>query len=340
MSDSPPTIRRVAVPPISFAQIPELVAELRRSFPDHKVNTECHPYHLSEDETIEYLRGYDAAIISLEPITARVLRALPELKVISKQGVGLDNIDPQAMREHGVRLGWTPGVNRRSVAELTIGLMIMALRHILPANLAMREGAYAAPQVGHLLSDRVVGILGCGEIGRDVVRLLQPFGCNVIAHDVISQEEFYRSMRITHVDLDTLLAESQVLSIHAPLNSQTHHLFDRDAFASLRNDCVLINTARGGIIDEAALYEALRDEQIAAAACDVFCHETDIDPRLLHHPQFIATPHLGSGAYEARLAMGRAALRGLQENFLPDPQQPPFHQHSTEHNPKRGNDHP
>ena len=139
---------RVAVPAISFGQHLGLVKLLRERYPDCKVNTEGVPHYRSEQATIDYLRGYDAAIVSFEPINERVLGELPDLKVIAKLGVGLDKIDPAAMRRHGVRLGWTPGVNKRSVAELALCMAIAALRHVVDLNAAMRRARAAAATHG------------------------------------------------------------------------------------------------------------------------------------------------------------------------------------------------
>jgi D-3-phosphoglycerate dehydrogenase len=219
------TPKRVAVPAISFAQHAGLVKRLRERYPDAKVNVEGVPYYRSEQETIDYLRGYDAAIVSFEPINERTLAALPELKVVSKLGVGLDKIDPAAMRAHGVRLGWTPGVNKRSVAELTVCLAIAALRHVVDLNAAIRRAERPLQRMGRHLSGRVVGIHGCGEIGKEVVKLLQPFDCTVLACDINDYSGFYARYGVTPVSFDELLARSEVLSIHLTVTKLTRDLY-------------------------------------------------------------------------------------------------------------------
>ena len=316
--------KNVAVPAVSFAQHPGLVARLRELYPDAKINTEGIPHYRTERETIAYLRGYDAAIVSFEPINDRVLGALPELKVVSKLGVGLDKIDAAAMKKRGVRLGWTPGVNKRSVAELTIALAIAALRHVVLLNAAMRRGERPMQRMGRQLSGRVVGIHGCGQIGQELVKLLQPFECRVLACDIVDHSEFYARHGVTAVTFEQLLERSEVLSIHLTVTKRTRGLYTASVLDRLRSDCVLINTARGRIVDEVALKERLRDGRIAAAAVDAFAVEPPTDDELLNLPTFIATPHIGAGSEEARWRMGVTAIEGLTDNFVPEPGMYPF----------------
>ena len=288
------------------------------------MNTEGIPHYRSEEETIDYLKGYDAAIVSFEPINDRVLRALPELEVIAKLGVGLEKIDPAAMKRHGVRLGWTPGVNRRSVAELALCMALAGLRHVVDLNAAMRRAERPLQRMGRQLTGRVVGIHGCGEIGKELIKLLQPFDCTVLACDIKDYPHFYAQHRVRAVDFDELLARSEVLSIHLTVTKLTRGLYDGATLDKLRPDCVLINTARGHIIDEAALKKRLKNGRIAAAAIDTFAIEPPADDELLNLPNFIATPHIGAGSEEARWRMGTTAINGLVDNFIPEPGQFPF----------------
>lgn len=319
-----PPVSRVAVPAVSFAQHPGLVAKLLERYPGAKVNTEGGTYYRTEEETIAYLDGYEAAIVSFEKINDRVLSALPNLRVVAKLGVGLDQIDPLAMRRHGVRLGWTPGVNKRAVAELALSFAVVGLRHVLPCNLSMRAGERPLMRLGRQLSGRVIGVHGVGEIGQEFIRLLQPFGCRVLGCDIKDRSDFYVHHGVEAVDPEELAARSEVLSIHASLNPTTRNLYDIDRLRSLRPDCVLINTARGGIIDEAALYRALLEGWIAAAGLDVFEEEPPTHDALLNLPNLIATPHVGASSVEARWRMGVTAIEGLTDNFIPVPGKYPF----------------
>ena len=319
-----PPITRVAVPAVAFAQHPGLVERLLARYPGARINHEGGIHYRTENETIAYLAGYEAAIISFEMMTDRVLQALPDLRVVSKLGVGLDRIDPIAMRRHGVRLGWAPGVNKRAVAEMAICLAMAALRQVLPCNLAMRAGERPLTRLGRQLSGRVVGVHGVGEIGQEFIRLLRPFGCRILGCDIKDRSAFYAQYGVEAVGIEELAARSEVLSIHLSLNPTTRKLYDIDMLRSLRPDCVLINTGRGGVVDENALYRALTEGWIAAAAFDVFETEPSTNDALLNLPNLVATPHIGAGSIEARWEMGITAIDGLEDNFIPAPGKPPF----------------
>jgi D-3-phosphoglycerate dehydrogenase len=267
-------------------------------------------------DLVEFLRGHDKAITALERIDDFVLSRLPELKVIGKYGVGLDMIDMTAMRRHGKRLGWTGGVNRRSVSELTVAFAISMLRQVPAANREVLGGTWRQ-HTGGLLSGRTFGIVGCGHVGKDLVGLLKPFGCTILANDIRDYAEFYRAHDINAVSLDELLRRSDVVSLHLPLDDTTKNILRVDRLAFMKPSAILINTARGGLVDEAALKIALKDKRIAAAAFDVFADEPPQDRELLALPNFLATPHIGGSAEEAILAMGRSAIEGLEANEVP-----------------------
>jgi phosphoglycerate dehydrogenase-like enzyme len=318
------TITKVVAPSLSFGQHPGLVERLRAHYPDAKINTEGRLIHLDEDELIDYLAGHEAALVSLEWINDRVLAALPELRVVVKLGVGLDKIDPAAMRKHGVRLGWKAGVNATSVAELTLCTAIMGLRQVMSRNLMMRAGDRPMQAMGRLLSGRVFGIHGCGHVGREVVRFLQPFGCEIIANDIEDRSAFYKKYGVKSVSTDELWERSEILSLHLTVTKKTNGLYGPDVLDRLRPGCILINTARGQILDEAAVKERLKDNRIAIAAIDAFQQEPTEDDEFLNLPNLIATPHIGASSEEARWSMGVAAIEGITENFLPEPGVHPF----------------
>ena len=315
---------RVAVPAISFCQQKNLVSRLFELYPDSRVNVECIPRYQTEEDTITYLQDCDAAIVSFERMNDRVLSALPRLKVVSKLGVGLDKIDPAAMRKHNVRLGWTAGVNSRAVAELTLAMMILALRNVIPLNQAIRAGERPVQRLGRQLSRRVVGIHGCGHIGKEVVKLLQPFGCEILACDIRDYHYFYQAHGVKAVGMDEMLRRSEIVSIHLPVTKKTRDLYSDEVLAQLQDNAVLINTARGRIVEESALRDRLISGQIGAACFDAFALEPPEDDKLLNLPNFIATPHIGASTEEARWRMGTTAISGLQDNFLPEPGVYPF----------------
>lgn len=308
---------RIAVASPSFCQHPVLRAELLALHPDAKLNPS--PHRLEGDALVDFLRGHEVAVLGLEHLTAAMMDALPELRVVSKLGTGTDMLDLAAMRARGIRLGWAPGANALSIAELVIAFALLALRHMGALNAALRAGERPPQRMGRLLSGRVVGLHGCGHIGQHVVRLLAPFGCTVLAHDIADRQAFYAAHGVTAVSLDELLARSEILSLHIPLTPETRGLYGDAMLARLRPDCVLINTARGEIVDEAALIARLRDGRLAAACADVFAGEPAINQALIDLPNFFGTPHIGGSAEEARLAMGRIAIEGITRNALPEP---------------------
>ena len=209
---------RIAVASRSFSRHPELRRELEARFTDSSFNKTSAT--LSGPALIEFLRGHEGAILSLEVVNDAVFDAVPELRVIAKYGVGLDTIDVAAMRRRGVRLGWTGGVNRRSVAELVISFAIALLRRVPQANAELRSGNWRR-HAGRQLSDCTVGIIGCGHVGKDLARLLHGFGCNVLAHDILDFPAFYREFGIEAVALEELLRRADMVTLHVPLDATT-----------------------------------------------------------------------------------------------------------------------
>ncbi len=305
---------KIAVCSRSFSRNRQLRAELLARY--ERVTFNETGRQLEGDDLIEFLRGHNKAITALERIDERILISLPELQAIGKYGVGLDMIDIDAMRRHGRRLGWTGGVNRRSVSELVISLAIAMLRHVPASNREVLSGTWRQ-SVGGLLSGRTVGIVGCGHVGKDLVGMLKPFDCRILVNDIRQYPEFYAVHGVIDSSLEVLLSEADVVTLHVPLDSSTRNFINAQRLELLKPTSILINMARGGIVDESALKKRLLSGGIAAAAFDVFAEEPPSDVELLNLPNFLATPHIGGSAAEAILEMGRAAIRGLDENALP-----------------------
>jgi phosphoglycerate dehydrogenase-like enzyme len=300
----------VAVSSHSFSKNPTPRRELLARHAHATFNETGQP--LKGEALIALLRGHDRAITGLEALDEGVFRAVPELRIVSKYGVGLDMIDLAAARRHGVSVRWTPGVNRQAVAELTIALMIALCRSLVPLSQAIKTGGWTHPG-GRQLSSACVGIVGCGHVGQEVGRLCRAFGATVLAHDIRSYDAFYKAHGIEPVTLDALLAAADLVTLHVPLDRSTRGLIGTRELALMKPDAHLINTARGGIVDEAALTEALASKRLAGAAFDVFGEEPPTNADLLSLPNFIGTPHIGGGTAEAVLAMGRAAIDGLDD---------------------------
>lgn len=305
---------RVAVASRSFSKHPILRAELLARYPNTTFNDAGRS--LAGDDLVTFLQGHDKAITALEKITGDVLGRLPQLRVIGKYGVGLDMIDMAALRRHNVALGWTGGVNRRSVAELVIAYAISLLRHIPQGHAQARDGGWKQ-LMGRQLSDKTVGIVGCGHIGKDLAPLLRAFGCTVLAHDILDFPDFYAAHGVRPVGLDELLTQSDIVTLHLPLDAATRHIITAEKLALMQPHALFINAARGGLVDEAALKTMLMEGRLAGAAFDVFESEPPTDLELIRLPNVLVTPHVGGSAEEAVLAMGRAAIDGLDNNAIP-----------------------
>jgi len=300
---------RVAVASRTFSRHSRLRAEMQARYAHVTFNDQGRS--LAGAALIEFLRGHERAITALERLDESVFAALPELKVIGKFGVGLDMIDLDAMARHGKKLGWRGGVNRRSVAELVIAFAIACLRLVPQANSLVRNGKWQQ-FTGRQLTGRRVGIIGCGHVGKDLTPLLRAFDCEVLAHDIRDFPEFYAKWHVRAVGLERLLTEAEVVTLHVPLDHTTANMLSAERLALMRPDAVLINAARGGLVDEVALAAMLRDGRLAAAAFDVFSTEPPKTDELLMMPNFLATPHIGGSSEEAILAMGMAAIEGLE----------------------------
>jgi phosphoglycerate dehydrogenase-like enzyme len=300
----------VAVASRSFSRNQILRQELLARYPGSRFNDEG-PTVLAGDALVRFLRGHRQAITGLDVLDEAVFSAVPELRLVSKYGVGLDMIDLDAARRHGVSVRWTPGVNRQAVAELTMCFMVALCRSVVPLATELAAGGWRHAG-GRQLSSCTVGIVGCGCVGQQVARLSRAFGATVLAHDVRAYDAFYRDHGVTPASLDALLRQSDIVTLHVPLDASTRGLIGASAFSLMKRDAFLVNTARGGIVDEQALKRALVEQRLAGAAFDVFEVEPPADPELLRLPGFIGTPHIGGGTREAALAMGRAAIEGLE----------------------------
>ena len=298
----------VAVCSRSFSKNLTLRKELLNQY--KKVTFNDEGLKLQGDSLIAFLRGHQKAITALETIDDYVLSQLPELNVISKFGVGIDMIDVKAISKHGKKFGWTGGVNKRSVSELVISFAIALLRHVPASNREVISGTWRQ-HVGGQLSGRTIGVIGCGHIGKDLIKLLQPFECSILVNDIRKYEDFYKKYNVEYLELEELLKRSDIVTLHVPLDESTKDMLTVDRLALMKKSAILINVARGGLVDEIALKNMLLDKRLSGAAFDVFLEEPPQDQELLSLPNFLVTPHIGGSSQEAILAMGRAAIQGL-----------------------------
>jgi D-3-phosphoglycerate dehydrogenase len=271
------------------------------------------PRALTEDEMIVRMASVDGALLGVDPVTSQVIDAARNLKAISRQGVGIDSVDLAACTARGIVVANTPGTSTSSVAELAIGLMLALLRHIPQLDRSVRGGAWSR-LLGHELTGRTVGLIGFGHIAQTVAYMLQGFDVELRYYDPYRPPaEVERKLGARFVPLDKLLSEADVISLHAMHTDDTRRMINRESLALMKPSAVLVNTARGGLVDEAALAEALKRGDLAGAASDVFDPEPPEGSPLLELDNFIATAHCGAYTAEANARVAIAAAQNLAD---------------------------
>lgn len=303
----------VAVTPRGFRETPGPHRDLLASSGiDVRYATKERP--LSADELSELLEGCTGVILGVDDASEPVLRAATDLTTIVRFGIGTDNVDLAVANELGIRVSRTLGATTTSVAELTLGLMLTAARSITMMDRAVRAGSWSRLS-GIELAGRTLGLVGTGRIGRDVAVRAHAFGMTVIGHDPLAD-----ASDIPLVSLEELLARSDVISIHAPYTPETHHLVDAAFLAAMRPGSLLVNSARGGIVDEAALAQALAWGPLAAAALDSFEQEPLPDDSPLRGvPNVVLTPHCGAATVDAIVRAGVLAVEELMRGLANQP---------------------
>lgn len=298
---------KIKVSTVAFSKNTFLVKELKKVFFDVEVNEKG--MRISPNELAEFYKDANGIIVGLEKITPVLLDQLPELKIISKYGVGLDNIDLEACHERGITVGWSGGINKTSVAEMTIGFMLALCRNLYLTSTQLKNNFWNKDG-GIQLTGRTIGIIGMGHIGNELVRLLKPYECKILANDIKAlpkNNEYFISSK------KRIISESDIVSVHTPLTDKTRGLFNREVFKKMKSSAYLINTARGEIVNIQDLKFALNEKIIAGAALDVYDSEPPTDLELLQIQQLICTPHIGGNANEAVIAMGMSAIQHLVE---------------------------
>jgi D-3-phosphoglycerate dehydrogenase len=258
---------------------------------------------MDEQELIHTIPEFHIAVVrGATKMTRNVIQAASSLELIVRAGIGLDNIDREAAKDKGVQVNNTPAATTTSVAEHTLGLMLGAVRNHGKANLSMKAHKWEKKALsGTELYQKTLGIIGGGRIGLEVARLSLAFGMKVLIYDIV---EILTDLDLKQVDLDELLAQSDVLSLHLPLTEKTKHMISHAQFDKMKKGVILINASRGGTVDEKALYEALESGKVRAAGIDVFEKEPPSDYTLIDHPNVIATPHIGAAAKEGQKRAG------------------------------------
>jgi lactate dehydrogenase-like 2-hydroxyacid dehydrogenase len=282
----------------------------------------------SVDELIALTDGADVLLSVLaDPIAEELFEARPTLRMVAQYAVGVDNIDLEAAEEHGVAVTHTPGVLTDATADMAWALLLAVARHVPAADQYVRDGRFERWEttlfLGTELADKTLGIVGLGRIGGAVARRALGFGMEVVYHNrQRANPTVERQVSAQYVDFDELLETSDVVSLHCPHNADSHHLIDADALRKMKSSALLVNTARGPVVDEAALVDALANGEIAGAGLDVFEEEPDVHPGVVEQDRVVLAPHLGSATTDARMRMAQMCVASISA-FLDDAESVP-----------------
>ena len=302
----------VAVTSRSFSTNQFLVKKLKESYPNVSLNLTGKT--LKENELVKFLASADKAIVGIEIIDKDILDQLPKLKLISKYGVGLNNLDLDECKKRNIQIKFQPGSNKQSVAEFTLLLMLNSLRQVHNNKTEIIEGNWTQAK-GQELKGKKIGIIGFGNIGSCLVSLLKPFGNKILFFDErkFSSAEIdkFDDKNLKQASISEVLSTSDIVSIHIPLSSGTKNMINKDAFKQMKESIILINTSRGGIVDEVELYKFLKNNNLAFASFDVFEHEPAFKSPLLKLDNFFASSHRASLTEQGIESMGIAAINGL-----------------------------
>ena len=249
----------------------------------------------------ELAQAHALVVRSGTQVTADLFQNAPNLKIVGRAGTGVDNIDVPAATKHGIVVVNTPGGNSVAACEHTFALLLALLRNIPEATKHLAEGGWDRKRfTGHQLNGKTLGLIGFGRIGREVAARARAFGMQILVADPFVTESLAKEWEARLTDKDTLLANADIVSLHVPLTPETRHVIDASAIQKMKTGAIVINCARGGLVDEAALKTALDENKLAGAALDVFADEPPTNSPLLKHPKVVATPHLGASTEEAQ----------------------------------------
>jgi len=267
---------------------------------------------LSEDDLVACAAESDAMVVGIEKITARVIQAGKKLKVIAKHGAGVDNIDMETATKNKIVVTSAPGANSDAVADMTIGLFLALARSLPFADRSVKGGGWPR-MAGTQLNKKTLGIIGVGQIGKKVARRAAGFDMKILVYDVVKDEAFASQYDASYLTLDEVVKAADFISIHVPLTATTRNLISTREFGLMKKGAFLVNIARGGVVDEAALFSALKEKKIGGAALDVFAQEPPTGSPLLSLDNFIATPHMGGYTMEALNETGMICVRNIME---------------------------
>jgi D-3-phosphoglycerate dehydrogenase len=300
---------KVLITPRSFEHIKDKFLELLK---DAEIEVVMNPYGrvIKEDEMVELVKDMDGIIVGIDPITKRVIYNASKLKVISKYGVGVDNIDLESAKERNIVVTNTPNANSNAVAELTVGLIISVLRNIPLSDRRVREKKWDR-FIGYELYGKTLGVIGTGSIGKRVIKLLRGFDLNILCYDKFPDYEWAEKENLKYVNFDELLKRSDIITIHIPLTEETRHLISERELSLMKKTAVIINTSRGGIINERDLYKFLKEGKIYGAGLDVLEDEPPQNSALIELDNVVITSHIGAHTQESIENMAFMAIDNL-----------------------------
>ncbi len=308
---------KVGIPSRSFCKSKLLRSSLEKHFDNVNYNEELR--HFNEKEFIDYFHDCEALIVSEDPISKNVIDSLPNLKILSKFGVGLDSIDTDYLKEKNIRLGWSPGVNAAAVAQLSLSYLILMLREAYTLNRRLLSHEWAKVSNSRDLSSISIGIVGFGNVGKKLASYLKIFDLNILIYDPLFKEGEILDGKVKSVSFTDILKLSDAISVHVPLTSDTKDLFGKRELFMMKPRSVLINLSRGGVVNESALLEALNEGHLNGAASDVFEEEpqnTDyFSSQLLNCKNFFSTPHIAGTTNQTIQRLGEVAIESLMEHY-------------------------
>lgn len=285
-----------------------VLADLRAFSDDLVFNTSGKP--LTEDELIPLLKDCDGYIAGLDFVTEKVIRSCPSLKAISRYGAGYDRVDIRAAKKMGIPVTNTPGVNAQAVGELAFALILSAARKIPYLDTETRGGKWVR-STGMELKGKTLGIIGLGAIGKVVAGCGQGFHMDIMAYDPYIDNAYCKKQNIKSCPFEEVIWQADVISLHLPLNEQTRHIIDRKALAEIKPGAILVNTSRGGIIDENAAFDALKSGRLGGLGLDAFETEPPENSPLFGLDNVVVTPHTGAHTKEATMNMASSAVKNL-----------------------------
>ena len=299
---------KVRVCNISFSKNSILVDRIKNHFSDVIINQKG--IRFEGQNLIDFCKDADAIIVGVEKINSSILKRLPNLKYIAKYGVGIDNIDIDSCKEMGVLIGWTGGVNKRSVAELTLGYMLILMRNIFSSYSNLKKLKWIKDG-GNSLYNKKIGIIGVGNIGQDLIKLLSVFDCEILANDISENPLLSKKLNFKYVTKEFLYRNSDIITLHVPLTEKTKKMINMEIFNKMKSSSILINTSRGEVVCEKDLINAMKNNKIHSAALDVFQNEPLKNKELVCLPNVMCTPHIAGNSKEAVIQMGNSAIDHL-----------------------------